>query len=138
MEKTMSMYKIMRVGLLAGLVLGILSEAKAQSTVVAVGQQTTAVTALSTTAATVVSNLSAGVLRYRVIVQNLDIVTASGGTGLAVWCRWGATAVVRGTESFLLLPGTSMNVTGAGVSQSTLSCIAESGTPSIYVESYTS
>lgn len=94
--------------------------------------------ALSTTAQDVLPAQSS---RSRLMVQNTDYTTASGGAGIAVWCRWGtaaaAPAAAHALGSWLLLPGASRDDSSAlVVNKDPLNCIAESGSPILHVEQY--
>jgi hypothetical protein len=94
--------------------------------------------ALSTTAQDVLPLVTS---RSRLMVQNTDYATASGGTGISVWCRWGtassAPAAAHTLGSWLLLPGASRDDSSAlVVNKGPLNCIAESGSPILHVEQY--
>lgn len=79
--------------------------------------------------------------RIRALLLNNSGVGTAGGAAIVVWCRWGtvgaAPAAAGGVGSFALQPnGGGRDDNGAGVNQSALNCLAESGTPTIYAEQY--
>ena len=95
---------------------------------------------LSTSAANVVAAVPGGAARLRIRLMNVDYATPSGGLGIVIWCRWATVAAgaaaVRGVGSFPVYPGGGIDDQGFGVNQGGLNCLAESGTPILYVETY--
>lgn len=82
------------------------------------------------------SQIFAATSRMRIKLVNISGIGAAG-TAVVIWCRWGSAAVAGGTGSFALASnGGGIDDQGQGVNQSSLNCIAESGTPKIYAEQY--
>lgn len=119
---------------------GALFSSNSHAQVSATGTPSYATVTVTTSATNVIGVPTANTIRYRIRVQNTDYITASGGAGIVVWCRWGtvaaAPATVRGTSSFPVFPGGGFDDVAPGVNQSGLNCIAESGTPIVSAISY--
>lgn len=112
------------------------SAANPLPTAAAVGTYANGSATLSTTA----TDIFAARSRVRLKLINTDYITASGGSGIVTWCRYGtaalAPALPHGVGSFPLFPGGGIDDESAGVSQLAVNCVAESGAPVLYAEQY--
>lgn len=94
-------------------------------------------TALSTSPQQI---FAANAARVRIKLVNTEFGTATGGSGIYAWCRWGTVgaspAAAHGVGSFLVAPGGGIDDQGPGVNRSAVNCLAESGAPILYAEQY--
>ncbi len=92
--------------------------------------------ALSSSPATVFSSLGAGITRFHYVLLNTDLVVDGGGGGNYCWCRWGGTPSAHGVGSFMIAPGGGFDVSGPGVDQEALQCLAVNGAPILYAKEW--
>lgn len=94
--------------------------------------------ALGTTATDVLPS-NAG--RYHLMIYNTDYATPAGGSGIAMWCRFGTAAASPAAPhalgSWPVLAGSAYD-SGIGnpIAKDAVNCVAESGTPILHAEQY--